>query len=338
MRLLCGLLVARSGAYVLTGRLALCQRPMQRVIKPLQKMGAHIWQDAVFGDIHIRPTQRLRAIHHQVLLPSAQVKSAILLAALGADGETTLHQPVRTRDHTERLLASIGVVVSRSDAMLGVHPKPTWASLHLTVPGDCSAAAFWWVAACLQSAAELTTPAVGLNPTRTGLLRCLRRMGAHIVVRHQRQCHGELISDVTVHASQLQAIEVTAEEVVSMIDELPVLAVACAAAQGVSTIRGAHELRYKESNRLRTMHAALGRLGVAIELLDDGWRIQGGVMIGGEVQAAGDHRVAMALAVASTVAKGPVTIHGAACCAKSDRYFFEQLTRLSGSPPVVVKD
>ena len=148
MRLLCGLLVAKPGVYVLTGRHALRQRPMRRVLQPLQKMGALIWQDTLFGDIHIRPARSLHAVDHQVQIASAQVKSAILLAALAADGETRLHQPVATRDHTERLLSELGVIIKQRQAVLVVQPQRRWPRLRLTVPGDCSSAAFWWVAAC----------------------------------------------------------------------------------------------------------------------------------------------------------------------------------------------
>lgn len=327
MRLLLGLSVGRSCDLQLTGRKALLKRPMGRVIEPLQCMGAEVWQCPKQGVIRLKPAL-LRGRHHALKVPSAQLKSAILLAGLGATCQTSVDDSHGTRDHTERLLAHMGVVVQRKGTHVMVQPQDTLPCFSLGIAGDFSSAAFWMVAACVVPGSKVVLRGIHVNPTRLGLLWVLRQMGAMIdVIPHDAMISHEPVADIVVCAAGLHGITVPLGRVVTMIDELPVLAVAAALASGSTVIRGAAELRIKESDRIVAMAEGLRTLGCKIQVHHDGWVVEGGSLHGGEVDARGDHRVAMAFAIAALVAKAPVMIKQAGSVAKSYRGFFDCLAK-----------
>jgi 3-phosphoshikimate 1-carboxyvinyltransferase len=277
----------------------------------------------------IRGGRELRAIEYELPVASAQVKSALLLAALYATGRTRIIEPIPTRDHTERLLRAFGVEVLRTDRSVAVEGGQPLQATTIDVPGDFSSAAFLLVLGALSATKGLTLRGVGVNPTRAGLIDLLTRMGADIRVRPRETAPGgsaEPIADIEVRASRLRAITVPESLVVPTIDELPVFFIAAACAEGETLVRGAHELRVKESDRLAAMAQGLGRLGVEHELLADGMWIRGGTgFSGGSIDSHGDHRVAMAFAVASARASGPVEIRDVANVATSFPGFVQTL-------------
>jgi 3-phosphoshikimate 1-carboxyvinyltransferase len=317
MRLFMGLLASQPFDSQLVGDASLTRRPMERVAVPLRLMGAHIMTRDGRPPVHIHGGQSLDAIEYELPVPSAQVKSAILLAALRADGRTRVIEPAPSRDHTERMLASFGVEVLRSGGTIALQGGQTLRSTHVQVPGDFSSAAFFIVAACLAAPQGLILRGVGLNPTRTGLIDLLREMGADIRVRPWGKSGAathpatEPVADIEVYASPLHGIKVAAAAVPLAIDELPVFFIAAACADGETLVQGALELRVKESDRLAAMASGLGRLGVEHELLTDGVWIRGATGFGGGViDSQGDHRVAMAFAVAGVRARAAIEIHG----------------------------
>jgi 3-phosphoshikimate 1-carboxyvinyltransferase len=300
MRLLAGVLAAKPGTFTLTGDESLSRRPMERVADPLRRMGADVQTTDGHAPITINGRRPLRTLDHQLPVASAQVLGAICFAALSADGTTTIHVPGPTRDHTERMLAASGVEISRFDNVTTIfgpgRPKP----FELAVPGDFSSAAVWLVAATIHRNAAVTLKGVGLNPTRTALIDVLREMGANISVSATRHEGGEPVGDVSVRsAGRLRALSVAPAAVPALIDELPLLAIAMAAAEGTSEVRGAGELRVKESDRIATVVAALDAIGAEVDEMADGWRIRRGNTRSARVRTAGDHRVAMAIAVAA---------------------------------------
>jgi 3-phosphoshikimate 1-carboxyvinyltransferase len=281
--------------------------------------------------------QRLRGLDYQLPVASAQVKSCLLLAALAADGPTRLSEPGPSRDHTERMLGGMGVPVTAGapdrpgDPYLTRldPPEGVLSPLGLRLPADISTAAFLIVAALVVPGSRLRLPGVGLNPTRTGLLDALKAMGADICVERVRETHGEPLADLTIEASRLHGVEVSGPLVVRMIDEFPVFAVAAACAEGQTVVRQAEELRYKESDRIAALCGELRRLGVKAEETSDGFVIQGGGIPGGaQAEAHGDHRLAMALAVAGLAAREPVSVQGAEICAESFPGFVSTLQGL----------
>jgi 3-phosphoshikimate 1-carboxyvinyltransferase len=314
IRLSMGLLAGQKFTSVLTGDASLQKRPMERVAAPLRLMGANITTTAGRPPVTISPVQRLNAIDYALPVASAQVKSAILLAGLYAEGVTQVTEPAPTRDHTERMLRSLGAEVTTTPGTgsVGRVQLAGGQALHGTridVPGDFSSAAFFIVAGCLAAADGLVIENVGINPTRTGLLDILRLMGADIRL-HARDSKGaEPVADIELRQSALRGIHVPESLVPLAIDEFPVLFIAAAAAQGETVVTGAEELRVKESDRLAVMAAGLSANGVVNELAPDGIRIQGGNRLGGaEVDSHGDHRIAMAFAIASLYADGPMRI------------------------------
>ncbi|MBS0431049.1 MAG: 3-phosphoshikimate 1-carboxyvinyltransferase [Proteobacteria bacterium] len=324
MRLLAGLLAGQSFDSVLFGDASLSVRPMRRVIEPLAAMGAAI--DAQAGDcapLRIRGGKVLRGIDCHSPVASAQVKSAVLLAGLYAEGTTQVIEPQPTRDHTERMLAAFGWPVGFERGIARLTGGHVLRATGIVVPADFSSAAFFVVAATLVPGSELCLRGVGVNPRRTGLLHVLRTMGADIVEENRRESGGERIADLIVRSASLRGIEVAVEHVADMIDEFPILFVAAACAQGTTMVRGAAELRVKESDRIAVMAAGLRTLGIAVEEAPDGAVIEGGVLRGGEVDAGGDHRCAMAFAVAGAVAKAPVRIRDCANVATSFPGFSE---------------
>ncbi len=328
MRLMAGVLAAHPFASTLVGDASLSRRPMRRVIAPLTAMGATF--EAVDG--HAPLTIRggpLRAIDFRPDTPSAQVKSAVLLAGLHAAGTTRVTEPTATRDHTERALAEFG---GRADVRGGTVSVAGGQTLHgqrLVVPGDFSSAAFWLVAAAMRPGSEVTIEDVGLNPTRTALLDVLRRYGARVEIDTQSTAGGEARGAITVAASDARPIAIAASDVPGLIDELP--AVAALAAGGVDVVvRGAAELRVKESDRIATLVRGFRALGFDADEAPDGFAIRGTRRLaGGVADAAGDHRMAMAFAIAALAADRPSTIDGADAVAISYPSFFDTLPRLA---------
>jgi 3-phosphoshikimate 1-carboxyvinyltransferase len=338
MRLLSGLLAGQAFNSTLGGSEQLRKRPMRRVIEPLQRMGAQISSDDGTAPLSIGGGNRLNGIDYAMPVASAQVKSAILLAGLFANGQTTVREPVPTRDHTEIMLRAMGVRVetqSNTDgsASITLHPPQSLKPLDMLVPADLSSAAFFAVAASIVPDAELKLAEVGVNETRTGLLDALRQMGADIVEALPRSEAGEPVADLRVRsrAGALHAIEAGGALVARMIDELPIFAVAATQAHGRTVVRDAQELRVKESNRLEGLVAQLRAMGAKIEATPDGFVIDGPTLLRGAlVDGLGDHRMAMSLAVAALLAQGSTTITGADCVSKTYPEFWRDLDAVLG--------
>jgi 3-phosphoshikimate 1-carboxyvinyltransferase len=308
------------------GDASLMKRPMERVAKPLREMGADVRTQEGRPPVDIHGGRALQGIEYRLPVASAQVKSAILLAGLYAEGPTTVISPALSRDHSERMLSGCGVRVEVEDLRIRLHPPQALKSLHLTVPGDFSSAAFFIVAGLLAADGELWIRNVGMNPSRTGLLDILRAMGADIEISNQRESGAEPVADLCVRACELRGIEVPEALVPLAIDEIPVLCIAAACAQGETVIRGAAEVRVKESDRISTMSAGLKALGVGTAELPDGLRIQGraGVAFSeGSIDSAGDHRIAMSFSIASLRARGPILVRDGANVATSFPGFLE---------------
>jgi 3-phosphoshikimate 1-carboxyvinyltransferase len=329
MRLGAGLVAARPGDVTLDGDGSLRRRPMERVAAPLRLMGAHIDTHEGRPPLRVRGTT-LRAIDYELPVASAQVKSAVLLAGLRTAGETRVREPLTTRDHTERMLAAMGGAVSRQATTVTVRGGVALRPLTLRLPADPSAAAFFAVAASLVDGAELVLRDVGTNPTRTGGLELLARMGAHVEWQEAREDGGEPRADVVVRGGRLRGIVIDPSDVPGAIDELPVLAVAAAFAAGETRLSGAAELRVKESDRLEAL-AQLGDVGADVRITDDGFVIHGTggrPLRGGRVAAGGDHRIAMAFAVAGLQSERGIEIDDPECARVSFPGFFERLVEL----------
>ena len=313
MRLFTGLLSAQAFDSRLIGDASLMKRPMERVAKPLREMGADVRTHSGTPPVDIGGGRGLRGIEYRMPVASAQVKSAILLAALYADSATTVIAPAVNRDHSERMLESCGVRIETDGLRTTLHPPQRLSSQRLNVPGDFSSAAFFIVAGLLGAApGGLLIQNVGLNPTRTGLLDVLRSMGGDIEIQNPRESGAEPVADLLIRASALHGVEVPAALVPLAIDELPVLFVAAACASGETVVTGAEELRVKESDRIAAMSAGLRSLGVVHSVLPDGMRIEGRgegpAFSGGEIDSFGDHRIAMSFAVASLRAAASIAI------------------------------
>jgi 3-phosphoshikimate 1-carboxyvinyltransferase len=318
MRLLAGLLAGQQFDTTLVGDESLSRRPMRRVIEPLAQMGANIdAQPGGLPPLRIAGSQRLRGIDYTLPVASAQVKSAILLAGLYANGGTRVTEPHPTRDYTERMLATFGWPIEFGAGWATLTGGHRLRATDIQVPADFSSAAFFLVAGTLVPGSELLLRAVGMNPRRTGLLQALRAMGADIRLSGARELGGEAVADLVVRHAPLHGIDVPVEIVADMIDEFPALFVAAAAANGTTRIRGAAELRVKESDRIAVMAKGLRALGVDVEETPDGAAIRGGRIEGGEVDSAGDHRCAMSFAIAGLVARGPIRIGDCANVATS---------------------
>ncbi|GGU69413.1 3-phosphoshikimate 1-carboxyvinyltransferase [Pseudomonas laurentiana] len=318
MRLLSGLLAAQSFDTVLTGDASLSKRPMNRVANPLREMGAVI-ETAAEGrpPMTIRGGHPLKALNYTLPMASAQVKSCLLLAGLYAEGKTTVTEPAPTRDHTERMLRGFGYPVTVEGATASLESGHKLTATSIEVPADISSAAFFLVAASIAEGSELLLEHVGINPTRTGVIDILRLMGGDITLENQREVGGEPVADLRVRGAKLKGIEIPEALVPLAIDEFPVLFVAAACAEGRTVLRGAEELRVKESDRIQVMADGLLTLGVKCEPTPDGIIIEGGPIGGGEVHGHGDHRIAMAFSVASLRASAPIRIHDCANVATS---------------------
>jgi 3-phosphoshikimate 1-carboxyvinyltransferase len=329
MRLFGGVLSGQPFLSVLTGDASLRRRPMDRIVLPLRQMGAEIRGRAhdTLPPLAVRGGG-LRGVTYRSPVASAQVKSAILLAGLFAEGPTTVIEPVASRDHTERMLEACGQRVERGEREVTVVPPGTLRANSISVPGDFSSAAFFLVGALILPDSNLAIEGVGVNPTRTGLLEVLHGMGAAIRVLPEDGSVGEPRARLHVQSSRLKGVSIGGDLIPRLIDEIPVLAVAAACAEGKTVIRDAAELRVKESDRIRTIAVELSRMGVRTEELEDGLIIHGGEGLrGAPCESYGDHRVAMALTVAGLRAEGETTISGAECIRTSFPGFMEALQR-----------
>ena len=330
MRLLSGVLAGQPIFSILTGDGSLRTRPMGRVITPLSQMGASISgrNGNTMAPMAIQGGS-LKGIEYSLPVASGQVKSAIILAGIYADGETLIHQPARSRDHTERMLGAMGAHVEEDGLSLRVTPASLKA-VDVAVPGDVSSAAFWLTAAACHPDANVTVRGVGTNPTRNGILDVLEEMGADISYVNPRTEGGEPVADLAVQSSQLKGVQVGGDTVPRMIDEMPVLAVAACFASGVTRITDAEELRHKESDRISTVVRELSRLGARIEELPDGMVIHGtGKLTGAACESHGDHRLAMSLAIAGTLADGETVIEGSETASVSYPEFWDHLSSLN---------
>ncbi|TDV45709.1 3-phosphoshikimate 1-carboxyvinyltransferase [Pseudomonas graminis] len=318
MRLLCGLLAAQRFDSVLTGDASLSRRSMTSVVEPLGQMGAVI-ETAEDGrpPLCLRGGQSLQAIRYDMPLPSAQVKSALLLAGLYANGTTMVHESAPTRDHTERMLQGFGHSVAVHDGTVALQSGPVLKAARIEVPADISLAAFFLVAASIAEGSDLILEGVGINPTRSGVIHILRLMGADITLHNPRDAGGEPVADLHVRHARLRGIDLPQALVVLATDEFPALFIAAACAEGRTVIQGAGALRARESDRLRAMADGLATLGINVESTADGIIIDGGTVGGGQINAQGDHRVAMAFSIASLRAASPIHIRGCANVATS---------------------
>ena len=330
-RLLTGILSAQNFFSSITGDQYLRARPMERVVIPLSLMGARIWgRDngkklplAILGG-------NLKAISYTLPVASAQVKSAILLAGLYAEGETEIVEPEPTRDHTERMLSYFGVRIEKDDSRIKVRgPQKLESGRTLSIPADISSASFFIVASLINPNSEILIKRVGLNPSRTGVLEILKEMGGDIKILNKREESGEDIGDILAKSSKLKAVEIAGRIIPKTIDELPIIAVAACYAEGETVIKDAKELRVKETDRIKAVSIELRKFGAEIDELDDGMIIRGRETLKGtECSSWGDHRIAMALAVAATRAKGRTEIKDAECVSVSFPRFFNILKTL----------
>ena len=330
MRLMSGILAAQPFSTTLTGDESLTKRPMNRIALPLEKMGARIKGkgDRCTAPLIITGRENLTPIQYESPVASAQIKSAIMLAALSADGKTSITEPHQSRDHTERMLNYLLVKNIREGNTVSIWGGQLPESRDIVVPGDISSAAFWIVAAAAREGARLLIDNVGLNPTRIGVLGVMTRMGAKLTERvDESGC--EPMGSVEVVGGRLTATEIGGEEIPSLIDEVPILAVAAALAEGTTVIRDAQELRVKESDRISTVAENLRRMGVPVEEFADGMEITGVEELkGAEINSLGDHRIAMAFAIAGLFASGETIIRGTECIETSYPGFTKELAQL----------
>ena len=309
MRLLAGLLCGQEFASNLIGDSSLMLRPMRRVCDPLQQMGANI-NTAEDGTppIEIIPIETLQSITYELPVASAQVKSAILLAGIYAQGVTRVVESVATRDHTERMLQAFSYPIEVNSDEISIKGQQQLQATDIDIPADISSAAFFIVAACIAEQGEITLHNIGVNPTRTGVLDILINMNADIKVHNKSMLGGEPVASITACSSQLHGIDIPPELVPSAIDEFPILCIAAACAQGVTRVKQAEELRVKESDRINLIAQGLRTLGIKVEEFSDGLEISGGELTGGQIESRGDHRIAMAFTIAALRAQLPIEI------------------------------
>ena len=331
LRLMLGLLASHRGRFFsVTGDSSLRSRPMSRVVKPLQQMGAQIWgrNDASTAPLAIQG-KSLKAIHYHSPIASAQVKSCILLAGLMTEGKTTVTEPALSRDHSERMLKAFGAQldVDSDTNSVTITGGTQLYGQQVIVPGDISSAAFWLVAAAIVPDSELTVENVGVNPTRTGVLEALEMMGANIIQENQREVAGEPVADLRVRSSKLKSCTIAGDIIPRMIDEIPILAVAAVFAEGTTVIKDAAELRVKESDRIAVMAQQLTKMGAKVTELPDGMEITGGTSLTGtDLDSYTDHRIAMSLAIAALNASGTTNVDRAEAASISYPDFFDTLT------------
>ncbi len=330
MRLLSGLLAAQSFDTTLVGDSSLSGRPMRRVTEPLALMGADIGTtEQGTAPLEIRGGARLHGIDYRMPMASAQVKSSLLLAGLYADGDTCVTEPAPTRDHTERMLQGFGYKLKRQGGRVCLQGGGSLTACDLDIPGDISSAAFFLVGASIAEGSDLLLQHVGVNPTRDGVITILRMLGADIEILNRRDVGGEPVADLRVRSAQLKGVRIPEEQVPLAIDEFPAICIAAACAAGETIISGAEELRFKESDRIQVMADGMSALGIDVETREDGMRIRGGRFGGGAIESHGDHRIAMAFAMAGLCAAGEIEI---ADCANVDTSFpgFVELAASTG--------
>lgn len=328
-RLMLGLLAGTKFHSVMAGDASIAKRPMKRIINPLRSMGADIRgrQDGQYTPLAVQGTQ-LQAIEYTLPVASAQVKSAILLAAMKADGKTVIKEPVPTRDHTEIMLEHFGASIKRSNGGIELEGGQQLTAAHVNVPGDISSAAFMIGAALITKGSEVKLTNVGCNPTRTGILDVVKAMGADIDIE-EREATGERPSDLIIRSTSLKAAEIGGSLIPRLIDEIPLIALIATQAEGMTIIKDAEELRVKETDRIAAVVAELSKMGADITATDDGMVINGPtVLSGANLQSYGDHRLGMMAAVAALVASGPVTIDDPDCISVSFPNFVEQMNSL----------
>jgi 3-phosphoshikimate 1-carboxyvinyltransferase len=331
MRVLSGALAGRPFLSLLTGDSSLRQRPMRRVVDPLRAMGATVdgRADGAYAPLAIRGGP-LHGVRHELPVASAQVKSALMLAGLQADGVTEIVSPAVSRDHSERMLAALGVPVEVDGVCVRVRagaPEP----MQFEVPGDPSSAAFFVVGALITAGSDLTIESLSLNPTRLGFVEVLRRMGADIEIEPTGERCGEPVGDLRVRSSALNATVIEGEEIPNVQDEVPALAIAAAFADGVTEVRNAQELATKESNRIGALHQELSEMGLAVEARTDGLVIRGGTPRAASLKSHGDHRIAMAAAVAANAIDGESTVRGWQAVSSSYPEFADDFARVTGA-------
>ncbi|PZC50569.1 MAG: 3-phosphoshikimate 1-carboxyvinyltransferase [Chloroflexi bacterium] len=336
MRLVSGLLAAQPFFSVITGDKSLRSRPMDRIIKPLEKMGARIHgrHDNTRAPLSISG-RRLTGIEYTMPVASAQLKSSIIIAGLYADGETILHQPAQSRDHTERMLEDMGASLSEKELTIKLNPTGDLRSVDVRVPTDTSSAAYWLVAAICHPSAKITVLNVGINPTRTGVIDALQSMGGQLTILNRRFEGGEEVADIMAESSNLKAIEISGALVPRLIDEIPVISLAACFAHGTTIIRDAAELRVKESDRIKATVTELSRFGGNLKELKDGMEIKGtGMLSGASGWSHGDHRLAMTLGVAGLLANGETEIAGSESAGVSYPTFWNDIQLLMKGPSV----
>ncbi|WP_088102198.1 3-phosphoshikimate 1-carboxyvinyltransferase [Halalkalibacter urbisdiaboli] len=329
-RLMLGILATRPFHSVLIGDDSIAKRPMARVTDPLREMGAEIdgRNEGNFTPLSVRGGST-KGIHFQSKVASAQVKSAILLAGLQSEGTTSVSEPALSRDHTERMLEAYGVTVKRDGLTVSVEGGQALTAQHIVVPGDVSSAAFFLVAAAIVPNSRVTLEGVGLNPTRSGIIDVLEKMGASMEIRNEKMVGGEPIGDITISTSELQGIEISGDLIPRLIDEIPVIAVLATQAKGKTVIKDAEELKVKETNRIDTVVSELSKLGANIKATEDGMIIEGMTSLhGGAVSSYGDHRIGMAMAIAGLISEGEVAIERSEAIAVSYPSFFEHIAKL----------
>ena len=324
MRLLTGLLAGQHFDSILTGDDSLLRRPMNRILEPLVRMGASIKATAAnYAPLYIHGSP-IFSINYALPVASAQVKSCLLLAALYAKGTTILRETLTTRNHTELMLADFNVSISTSGHTISIEGEQQPLGTNITVPGDISSASFFIAAALLTPNSTMIIKNVGLNPTRLGFVRVLQKMDAQIEINPVQSDQKEKFGDLVVRSSSLRSTTLTADVIPSLIDELPIFAIIAAQAKGVTTVTGAKELRYKESDRLKAITHNLRRMGVEIDELDDGFIIKGKQELNGaHIDSFNDHRIAMAFSIAALIARGVTTIHDAECISISMPEFYQ---------------
>ncbi|WP_203333298.1 3-phosphoshikimate 1-carboxyvinyltransferase [Planococcus beigongshangi] len=328
-RLMLGLLAGTNFHSVMAGDDSIAKRPMKRIVEPLRRMGADIRgrEDGRFTPLAINGTQ-LKAINYSLPVASAQVKSAILLAALQATGTTAIEEPVATRDHTEIMLRQFGAEINRNGSTIEIAGGQELAARHVKVPGDISSAAFMIGAALVTRGSEITLENVGINPTRTGILDVISEMGADFEIL-ETETEGERVADLVIRSSELTGIEIGGELIPRLIDEIPVIALIATQCQGTTVIKDAEELRVKETDRITAVVDELTKMGADIRATEDGMVIKGPTQLNGAAMTTyGDHRLGMMAAVASLAAEGPVTIDEPDCIAVSYPGFMDHLNSL----------
>ena len=340
MRLLAGLLSGQDFLSVLTGDGSLRKRPMDRIIQPLSQMGAEIRARGGdrFAPLSIKGSQ-LKSIDYTLPVASAQVKSAILLAGLYADGETIVEEPKTTRDHTERMLALFGAKIEKAGKRIVLREKDKLEAKELIIPGDISSAAYFIVLGSLAHDSEILLKDVGVNPTRTGILDVLEMMGADISVLNRRTVSNEPVADLMIRCQRLKGREISGELIPRLIDEIPVLAVAATQAKGITVVKDASELRVKETDRIKAIVGELKKMGAKIEERKDGFAVEGPTRLyGASCSSFGDHRIAIALAIAGLVAEGVTTIDGAECIDVSFPEFIPVARKVCGEDSLTTQD